>query len=289
MSCNFGKSGVPRNSSFGNREWGVIIKNKTVAECFLSVFYDDWNISRCDVFPLAKMGFVIPSSFYFFERNYNGLYKPCFKSTILNGSFVVLPVFSPDNSYDSIYDLISSANSSVYVEQLYIYKNWSRDVNPFVECLVNKSNSGVDVRVIINYNPFYSDTNENCNQTIEYLRENNVKVRYVYSNWSIFSNVHNKGVIVDNRSVLISSINWNENSVARNREAGVIVYDERVAEYFSDVFLYDWKVHPSDRSAENYGVEEVETADYENTIYIIVIFTVTFILVAQDWRKRKWT
>ena len=290
MSCNFGEFGVPRNPSFGNREWGVVIKNETVAECFLSVFHDDWDISRCDVFSLEDMNFVIPSSFYFFERNYNGLYKPCFESNVFTGSFTVLPVFSPDNSYDTIYDLVCSANSSVYVEQLYIYKNWSSsDINPFVECLVNKSNNGVDVRVIINYNPFYSDTNENCNQTIEYLRENNVKVRYVYSNWSIFSNVHNKGVIVDNRSVLISSINWNENSVTRNREAGVIIYDERVAEYFSDVFLYDWKVHPLDRSAENYGVEEVETADYENTIYIIVIFTVTFILVAQDWRKRKWT
>ena len=26
----------------------------------------------------------------------------------------------------------------------------------------------------------------------------------------------------------------------------------------------------------------------ENTIYIIIIFTLTFGLIAQDWRKRKW-
>ena len=28
--------------------------------------------------------------------------------------------------------------------------------------------------------------------------------------------------------------------------------------------------------------------DYKNTIYIVVIFTMTFALIAQDWRKRKW-
>jgi len=28
---------------------------------------------------------------------------------------------------------------------------------------------------------------------------------------------------------------------------------------------------------------------HENTIYIIIIFTLTFGLIARDWRKRKWT
>jgi len=32
--------------------------------------------------------------------------------------------------------------------------------------------------------------------------------------------IHNKGVIVNNRSVLVSSINWNSNSPNFNREAG---------------------------------------------------------------------
>jgi len=27
---------------------------------------------------------------------------------------------------------------------------------------------------------------------------------------------------------------------------------------------------------------------HENTIYIIIIFTFTFGLIARDWRKRKW-
>lgn len=288
MSCNFGEFGVPKNPCFGNREWGVVIENETVADCFLSVFCDDWSISRCDILPLENMGFVVPSSFYFFWKNYDGLYKPCFESDVFVGNFTVLPVVSPDNSYDAVYNLICSANETIYVQQLYIYRNWSENVNPLVECLVNRSKKGVDVRVIINYNPFYTDTNEKCNETIWYLRENNVKVKYVYSNWSVFSNVHNKGVIVDNRSVLVSSINWNKNSFMRNREAGVIIYDEQVARYFSDVFFYDWELQPLIRG-KNYSEENTEDVGNQNTIYIIVIFIITFILVARDWRKRKWT
>ncbi len=51
---------------------------------------------------------------------------------------------------------------------------------------------------------------------------------------------HTKGVIVDRTQVLISSINWNENSARNNREAGLIIENEDVAEFYTDVFFYDW-------------------------------------------------
>lgn len=53
--------------------------------------------------------------------------------------------------------------------------------------------------------------------------------------------IHNKGVIVDNRSVLVSSINWNSNSPNFNREAGVIIEHPAIAGYFKEVFEDDWQ------------------------------------------------
>jgi len=38
-------------------------------------------------------------------------------------------------------------------------KYWDEQINPFVESLINKARSGVDVRVIMNFNPYYDDTN----------------------------------------------------------------------------------------------------------------------------------
>ena len=52
--------------------------------------------------------------------------------------------------------------------------------------------------------------------------------------------IHNKGVIVDDRKVLVSSINWNSNSPNFNREAGVIIDHPGVARYFREVFDDDW-------------------------------------------------
>ncbi|MFP4001162.1 MAG: PKD domain-containing protein, partial [Thermoplasmata archaeon] len=52
---------------------------------------------------------------------------------------------------------------------------------------------------------------------------------------------HNKGIIVDEENVLVSTINWNDNSIFQNRELGVIVKNSDVGKYYSQVFLDDWR------------------------------------------------
>ncbi len=56
---------------------------------------------------------------------------------------------------------------------------------------------------------------------------------------------HNKGMIVDQNMVLVSTINWNANSPLQNREVGVIIENEGLGEYYSDIFLEDWRDHIS--------------------------------------------
>jgi hypothetical protein len=55
-----------------------------------------------------------------------------------------------------------------------------------------------------------------------------------------FVKLHNKGLIVDGEKTLLSSINWNYNSVAENREIGAIVENGDFAGFFSGVFNWDW-------------------------------------------------
>jgi phosphatidylserine/phosphatidylglycerophosphate/cardiolipin synthase-like enzyme len=283
-SCNWAKTGIPIDPSFGNREWGIIVRSKDVAEYFLNVFLDDWNPSRCDSYSINEMELLVPSDFYLDETIIRGSYKPQFEPITFNGSFSAIPVFSPDTSFDTICNLIDSASESIYIEQLYIYRDWSNKINPFVERLVNRSEQGVNIRVILNYNPDYETSNEKCNQTKLFFEEHGIEVKFVFTNWSYFTNLHNKGMIVDNTSVLISSINWNENSVTRNREAGIIIESEEVARYYTEVFFYDWNLIPTE--SENIIVSQEIN---RNTIYIAVIFTMTFALIIRDWRKRQWT
>jgi phosphatidylserine/phosphatidylglycerophosphate/cardiolipin synthase-like enzyme len=84
---------------------------------------------------------------------------------------------------------------------------------------------------------------------------------------------------VDGESVLVSSINWNENSPKNNREVGVVVHDEKVAGYFADVFETDW----------NAGTDEDEQADADVTptdyaLEIIIIVVVSGIGI---WLVRR--
>jgi len=287
-SCNWAKTGIPKEGTYGNREWGIIVRNENVTKYFLNVFFDDWNPKRCDSYSYQNINISVNPDFIIDEYFNYGLYTPQFKSLTLIDNFSVIPVLSPDTSYKTIYDMINSAKNNIYVQQLYIYKDWEDRINPFVDLLVNKSRQGIKIKVILNYNPNYDSTNEKNNQTKQYLENHSIDVKFIYTNWSYFSNMHNKGLIIDNISVLISSINWNENSIIRNREVGIIIENYDIVRYFTDVFLYDWNLS----APKSHGKEielKINYDDNKNTIYIVVIFTFTFALIARDWRKRQWT
>lgn len=55
-----------------------------------------------------------------------------------------------------------------------------------------------------------------------------------------FIHCHNKFVIVDGESVLISSQNWSDFAVTKNREAGILISYPKVAQY-SKIFEADWE------------------------------------------------
>ena len=61
-------------------------------------------------------------------------------------------------------------------------------------------------------------------------------------NLTCYTHLHNKGLIVDRNKVVVSSTNWSENSLARAREAGVLIASPVVASYFADVFDFDWSI-----------------------------------------------
>jgi len=53
-------------------------------------------------------------------------------------------------------------------------------------------------------------------------------------------NVHNKGFIVDSRTVVVSSQNFSPAGIEENRDAGVIIESAEIANCFEAIFLSDW-------------------------------------------------
>jgi cardiolipin synthase A/B len=234
-SENFKNSGLPPKGMSGNRGWGVYIKDPGLAEYFTNVFTTDTG-SR-SVLPytgLAGTAEPAPS-----EKH-----NPVFYPARFEGA-TVIPVIAPDTSYQ-IVDLLDSAGNSIEIEQAYIKNETPYTLNPYLSSAINASRRGVTVRVLLDsywYNVEGTNDNDEMAALINRIGATEhipLEAKCIDLSISPVEKIHNKGVIVDDERVLVSSINWNSNSPNFNREAGVIIDHPGVARYFCDVFDDDW-------------------------------------------------
>jgi cardiolipin synthase A/B len=234
-SENFGYTGFPPSGMTGNRGWGVYIDDPGLAEYFSTVFMTDNNGESIQVYEgSAGNPESVPSGKYIAE------FEP--------EHFVVAavhPVIAPDTS-SQITDLINSADKSIEIEQAYITNETSSTLNPYLSAAINASRRGVHVRVLLDSYWFNIEDEKDNDEMAALINRigssENIPLEAKCVDLTInkIEKIHNKGVIVDDHHVLVSSINWNSVSPNFNREAGVIIDDPNVGRYFLDVFEDDW-------------------------------------------------
>ncbi|MDH7593769.1 MAG: phospholipase D-like domain-containing protein [Methanomicrobiales archaeon] len=242
-SENFDPNGFPREGERGNRGWGVYIRSPEMAGYFADLFLAD--SMGYDISPAEPIDGEIP---YFKDTPYT----PEFPAISFTGANITA-VISPDTSR-LINDLLEDATSSIEIEQAYI-QNWSgNSPNPYLEAALNAARRGVRVRILLDSYWFNTEGEMDNDEMVPFLRrvargeDLPLEARLASLSSSGIEKIHNKGVIVDGRRVLISSINWNENSPLYNREAGVIIESPEVARYFLGVFEDDWRAAESDKA-----------------------------------------
>lgn len=307
-SENLKQTGIPADNTYGNRGWGVIIRNNETSKYFSDVFFDDWNPARKDSFmftPNDSRYGNPPEWFEFDETIYTGNYEPVFSGVTINGLFNVSPVLSPDTSLletSSVIGMINSAEKSVYIEQLSCKINWTYYSNAcdnlYLKAAIDAARRGCDVKIVLDARYVDSDDNSTDNlDTAAYVNEvaekenlSNLQARAVYLH--NLSKIHNKGVIVDGNKTLISSINWGRCAVIENREAGVIVENRDVAECFTSAFFYDWNAGDEGDEADN-DKEDISTDEQAGQgpspwqIVFLVIIIILIISVIRDIYKRR--
>ena len=285
MSENWKNSGIPKDNSYGNRGWGILIENTNVAEYFLEVLEDDWNDSHLDVFPYTPSHprYGDPPDGYVPDRSVpTGSHEQDFTTRTASGSYTVSPVLAPDTSLletKSILGLIESATQSIYIEQMYVHKHWgtatvgdpTTDPNLYLEAAIDAARRGVVVKILLGSTFLDASDSRDNQHTVEYVNGLNSTVlgdlsaKLVDRSEAGFEKIHNKGMIVDGNEVLVSSINWGENSPTNNREAAVIVESEDIASYFTEIFMYDWNpaaaVSPDN---DDDGIPDDEDPDDDN-------------------------
>jgi hypothetical protein len=232
--------------SKGNREWHIIVDDGPLSEMFERYIRHDRDGSEAE----AKAGDKAAKLDKTITERMPDLFVPILA---LVGSFElaappqpfapaslpsvrrkveVMPVLTPDNYLHRILDLIKSAKRSIYLQYAYITYSDRPDDKKFTEMLGLLADlsykPNFEMRIIVGA----SGAADKIRKLVE--AGFNEKVFHTQSS------IHNKGIVVDGSVVLVSSANWSSDGVLRNRDAGLIIYDEEIASYYSAVFEYDW-------------------------------------------------
>ncbi len=231
-------------SSFtSNRGWGAAVESKGYAEYMTKVFESDFLgindiVKFKDLYPKEKKGSY-------------GKYIPP-KTEFQSYEAAVIPVLSPDFSYDAMRDFMQSAKERLYSEQLEVEYDWIDGTDNPIQWVIS---SEADSRLLIDVT---FDSDEDADENDGYgIRDRLKEYDGIAVRTSLMdSMLHNKGIISDDR-VWIGSINWSDTSINENREVAVIVDSEEISDFYAEYFIKDWGTE----SAEDVIIDVKVTGD----------------------------
>ncbi|MEY9419445.1 hypothetical protein ABIF69_005887 [Bradyrhizobium japonicum] len=232
----------------GNREWHVIIRNRTLAERFRNHIEQDFKRSRDlgggDVPPSKEaadpfVDVALEEAPVLERRPPERIVKP----RTIDRKVNVQPLLTPDQEgavySEAVLELIRSARKSLLFQIPYIGmpSNPRVDrgyIDELIKTLTQKLKTLDDARVILRAggSKFSAPTH-----AAWYFKSKGVDIN---ERLRSIQNHHTKGMIVDGKRVLIGSHNWSKPGVTLNRDASLIFDDEEIASYYAEAFEIDW-------------------------------------------------
>ena len=212
----------------GNREFNIAMTDAVVTQYYRDVFDYDWSIGTD--YNQGTDGTGTPLTWGALNKVY---YPRVFNYTgHFSGPMNVTPFVSPDTSLEAMLWVINSAQATLDIEIPYV-SNSSIVVREVLDAIVAARDRGVSVRIIMNPPP----VNDNEEVSLAFAEEG---IPIIWMDTRFFSELHNKAFIADGRIILICSVNWSEESISENREAGVVIENNDIAAWYQAVFDYDW-------------------------------------------------
>ena len=232
-SGNWKNSSMPVDG-IGNRDWGVIVDSIDLATIVLERMAFDENPSELHV---EDSTYQQPTESYITPFAYPAGEVAQAIAGPISGELLTCP----DDCMIGLSDLINSADSEILLSLQYFEMDWywGWQENPLLDSLEDAAARGVSIRLAINQH--YVDENDEIREVVNELNDwpGDVEAILMSENETV-TKLHNKGVIVDGESVLISSINWGANSILRNREMGLIIHSQQITAPFEASFWEDW-------------------------------------------------
>jgi phosphatidylserine/phosphatidylglycerophosphate/cardiolipin synthase-like enzyme len=283
QSGNYSNNSIPLNEQDGgdpdafvngNRDTGLAVKSRSLAKFFTEVLRSDIALELNA--PEGVVERVLPeeADVSWVEAVPKGIPSQLFssKTFTLTESLTVQPVLSPDNYMSTMPDVLKAAKRSILIEQQYI-RGSQPDISillaSIAEALV--ANPQLDVRIVLG-KIFGPDDLKKEQKNLDLLKTKyglklGPNIRYINTNRLV--HCHNKLIVIDGRQVLVSSQNWSDFAVSKNREAGLLFSHKGIAKYFTAIFESDWSTAFS--KLPKFGPPRVELATLRDGGYIQVV------------------
>lgn len=140
-------------------------------------------------------------------------------------------VLTPDNADQRILDLVGGAKKRCYVY------NQSLSDPKVIAALVAAKARGVDVRVLLGYQPGFGGQPPKNDAALKQLQRAGIRADYYTRNY-----LHGKAIVADDRA-FVGSQNFTNGGLGANRELGEILDDAGVVSQVAALFLGD-EAHP---------------------------------------------
>ncbi len=219
----------------GDRDWHVVIEHPKLAGVFEDYILNDLSVAGAHNKPPESPGSPLPPPPEATSKT--KAFHQFFPADSITGTFKITPLLTPDAGVyaQAIKAMLAKAKQTLYMQFQYIElpRTTSATSQAFVELVqtvIDRQNAGVDVKIIMS--EF---------EKAGYLEQLQAMGLNVVDNVKIQRNVHNKGIIVDGKRVLVSSQNWSTDGTLYNRDAGVIIDNQAAAQYFQKIFMHDWQ------------------------------------------------
>jgi hypothetical protein len=259
-SGNWKPSSMPLPDAWGNRDWGVIVDHAGFANEVLTQMQHDEDASLQHIRQATASdmptGWQLPS-----DDAYLGTL-----TAKISGNFSGQLITCPDNCISGLVSMIDSSQSEILLSLQYLDLDWSYGwgENPVTSALRSAAERGVSLRLILN-GAYLDEDIQNAVDTFneQWNGSDGLDVSaIIMSNDASISKLHNKGAIIDQQSVLISSINWGSSALTRNREMGVLIHSQEVAEPYLEAWHQDWNRVDNDTDSDLDGLPDYWEVEY---------------------------
>jgi phosphatidylserine/phosphatidylglycerophosphate/cardiolipin synthase-like enzyme len=243
IPMNVKDGGDPDHFRTGNRDTGLAIRSKKLSKFFTGILESDMALEINSPEALAQVA-ITPNAFMI-EKAPTKLPPKLFPSKTfkLTKPLNVQPILSPDNYMQVMPGKLRAAKKSILIEQQYI-RGKQPDISELLTAIKEARDEAGDFDIRIILGKIFSKKDLPKEQeNLDLLEEDfglvlGKNIRYIDT--SRFVHCHNKMILVDGQSLLVSSQNWSDSAVSKNREAGVWLTHSGICDYFTKIFESDW-------------------------------------------------